>query len=190
MFRQYLNILEVSPDSGILEIKRAFRKKAKKFHPDLNKDSEAQEKFILVNEAYEFLMKHYNQPGFKSKKTTKERHRDWVENEKAKARKYAAHQAQKQFEKYKNSKLYKTANLLYSIYDYFALVIGLFIIFAAIFGLHLQKDFEEGYTLNSVIAGVSLIIIGGLFVYFSIMSIQSRKEEFKKHRRFNSRQSL
>ena len=118
MFRQYLNILEVSPDSGILEIKRAFRKKAKKFHPDLNKDSGAQEKFILVNEAYEFLMKHYNQPGFESKKTTKERHRDWVEKEKAKARKHAAYQAQKQF---------------------------------------------------------------------AIMSIQSRKEEFKKHRVFNKK---
>ncbi len=186
MLHQYLNILEVSRDSGILEIKKAFRKKAKKFHPDLNKDSGAQENFILVNEAYEFLMKHYNQPGFKSKKTTEERHRDWVEKEKEKARKYAAYQAQKQFEKYKKSKLYKTANLLYSIYDYFALAIGLFIIFAAIFGLHLQKDFEEGYTLSSVIAGVSLIIIGGLFVYFSIMSIQSRKEDFKKHRKFYS----
>ena len=56
MYRQYLNILEVSPDSGILEIKKAFRKKAKKFHPDLNKDPGAQEKFILVNEAYEFLV--------------------------------------------------------------------------------------------------------------------------------------
>ena len=186
MFRQYLNILEVSPDSGILEIKRAFRKKAKRFHPDLNKDSGAHENFILVNEAYEFLMKHYNQPGFKSKKTTEERHRDWVEKEKEKARKYAAYQAQKQFEKYKNSKLYKTANLLYSIYDYFALGIGLFIIFAAIFGLHLQKDFEEGYTLSSIIAGVLLILIGGLFIYFSIMSIQSRKKEFKKHRKFHS----
>lgn len=184
MLRQYLNILEVSTDSGILEIKRAFRKKAKKFHPDLNKDSGAQENFILVNEAYEFLMKHYNQPGFKSKKTTQEIHRDWVEREKAKARKYAAYQAKKQFEKYKNSKLYKTANLLYSIYDYFALAIGLLIIFAAILGLHFQKDFEEGYTLNSVIAGVFLIMIGGLFIYFSIMSIRSRKEEFKKHRKF------
>ena len=186
MFRQYLNILEVSPDSGILEIKRAFRKKAKKLHPDLNKDPGAQENFILVNEAYEFLMKHYNQPGFKSKKTTEERHRDWVENEKAKARKYAAQQAKREFEKYKNSKLYKTANLLYSLYDYFALAIGLFIIFAAIFGLHLQKDFEEGYTLSSVIAGVSLILIGGLFIYFSIMSLRSRKEEFKKQRKFYS----
>ena len=190
MFRQYLNILEVSSDSGILEIKRAFRKKAKKFHPDLNNDSGAQDKFILVNEAYEFLMIHYNQPGFRSKKTTKERHHDWVEKEKAKARKYAARQAQRQFEKYRNSKLYKTANMLYSIYDYFALIIGLMIIFAAAFGLHLQKDFKEGYTLNSIIAGVFLIMIGGLFVYFSIMSIRTRKEDFKKHRKFNSEQSL
>lgn len=186
MFRQYINILEISPGSGVLEIKKAFRKKAKKFHPDLNKNSGAQENFILINEAYEFLMKHYNQPGFKSKKTTEERHRDWVEKEKAKSRKYAAHQAQKRFEKYKNSKLYKTANVLYYIYDYYALVIGLFIIFATILGLHLQKDFEEGYTLSSVITGVLLIFIGGLFVYFSIMSIQSRKKEFNKHHKYNS----
>jgi uncharacterized membrane protein len=190
MIRQYLNILEVSPNSGILEIKRAFRKKAKKFHPDLNKDSGAQDKFILVNEAYEFLMKHYNQPGFKSKKTPEERYRDWVEREKAKARKHAARQAQRQFEKYRNSKLYKTANLLYSIYDYFALIIGLIIVFAAIFGLHLQKDFEEGYTFNSVIAGVFLTMVGGIFICFSIMSIQSRKAAFKKRRKYYSGQSL
>ena len=190
MIRQYLNILEVSPNSGILEIKRAFRKKAKKFHPDLNKDSGAQDKFILVNEAYEFLMKHYNQPGFRSKKTPEERYRDWVEREKAKARKHAARQAQRQFEKYRTSKLYKTANLLYSIYDYFALIIGLIIVFAAIFGLHLQKDFEEGYTFNSVIAGVFLTMVGGIFICFSIMSIQSRKAAFKKRRKYYSGQSL
>lgn len=190
MIRQYFNILEVSPNSGILEIKRAFRKKAKKFHPDLNKDPGAQGRFILVNEAYEFLMKYYNQPGFRSEKTDEERYRDWVEKEKAKARVYAARQARRQFEKYRNSKLYLTANLLYSIYDYFSLAVGLLIIFAAGFGLYIQKDFEEGYNVASIVAGVLMIMIGGLFTYFSLMSIQNRKEAFKKRRKFHSRQSL
>lgn len=190
MLRQYIDILEISPNSGILEIKKAFRKKAKQFHPDLNKEPGAQDKFILVNEAYEFLMKYYNQPGFISKKKPEERYRDWVEKDKARARKNAARQAKSEFEKYKNSKLYRTANLLYSIYDYFSLAIGLLIIFAAILGLYLQKDFQEGYTLASVIAGVFLIIIGGLFVYFSIMSIKTRKESFKKRGKYRTGQSL
>lgn len=186
MFQHYLKILELKPDSGILEIKRAFREMAKKFHPDLNDSPKAQEKFILVNEAYEFLMKYYNQPGFRSTKPPEERYRDWVSREKAKARKRASQQAKTEFEKYRNSKLYRTANLLYSIFDYFSLGIGLLIIFAAIFGLYLQKDFQEGYTLASVIAGIFLILIGGLFVYFSIMSIKTRKEAFKKRRKFRT----
>ena len=37
------------------EIKLAYRKKAKKYHPDLNKSPDATEMFQRINEAYEFL---------------------------------------------------------------------------------------------------------------------------------------
>lgn len=54
--RDYYEVLKVSRDVNSEEIKRAYRKKAKKYHPDLNPDDkEAELKFKEVNEAYEIL---------------------------------------------------------------------------------------------------------------------------------------
>jgi len=54
--RDYYEILGISKDASEQEIKSAFRKLAKKYHPDLNPDDkEAEAKFKEVNEAYEVL---------------------------------------------------------------------------------------------------------------------------------------
>jgi curved DNA-binding protein CbpA len=51
----YYQILEIDEKATEEEIRIAFRKKAKEFHPDLNKQPEAQQKFRLVYMAYEIL---------------------------------------------------------------------------------------------------------------------------------------
>tara|TARA_Y100001968_G_C19414400_1_gene748183 strand:- start:1211 stop:2122 length:912 start_codon:yes stop_codon:yes gene_type:complete len=52
----YWSLLGVSPDCDPLELKSAFRKEARKWHPDLNKnDVNAEERFKLINEAYAIL---------------------------------------------------------------------------------------------------------------------------------------
>lgn len=53
--RDYYEVLGVDKGADASTIKKAFRKKAMKYHPDVNKDDEAQEKFTEVNEAYEVL---------------------------------------------------------------------------------------------------------------------------------------
>jgi len=56
MLPDYFKILEIPQDASEMEIKRAYRKKARDFHPSQNKTPNALDKFILVNEAYEILI--------------------------------------------------------------------------------------------------------------------------------------
>ncbi len=52
----YISILGLSKNFDDFELKKAFRREARKWHPDLNKnDINAEERFKLINEAYEFL---------------------------------------------------------------------------------------------------------------------------------------
>ena len=49
------SILGIAPNASDVEIKNAYRKKAKEFHPDLNKNADAKEKFQQVQQAYDTL---------------------------------------------------------------------------------------------------------------------------------------
>ena len=54
--KDYLSILGLSNEFDDIELKKAFRREARKWHPDLNKnDINAEDRFKLINEAYEFL---------------------------------------------------------------------------------------------------------------------------------------
>ncbi len=53
--RDYYEVLGVGRDAGADQIKAAYRKAARKFHPDVNKAANASEKFREASEAYEVL---------------------------------------------------------------------------------------------------------------------------------------
>jgi curved DNA-binding protein len=54
-FKDYYDTLGVSPGASEAEIKTAYRRLARKFHPDVSKEAGAEERFKAVNEAYEAL---------------------------------------------------------------------------------------------------------------------------------------
>ncbi len=54
-FKDYYEILGVEPGAGEAELKTAYRRLARKYHPDVSKEAGAEDKFKAVNEAYEAL---------------------------------------------------------------------------------------------------------------------------------------
>ncbi|KAF1016063.1 MAG: Curved DNA-binding protein [Stenotrophomonas maltophilia] len=54
-FKDYYATLGVEPGAGDAEIKTAYRRLARKYHPDVSKEAGAEDKFKAVNEAYEVL---------------------------------------------------------------------------------------------------------------------------------------
>ncbi|MCS6812249.1 MAG: J domain-containing protein [Cyanobacteria bacterium] len=79
-FRNYYEILGVARNASEVDIKQAYRRLARKYHPDLNPgDKAAEETFKMVGEAYEVLSdpekraqyeqfsRYWRQPGFQTK---------------------------------------------------------------------------------------------------------------------------
>lgn len=67
--KNYYEILGVKKDASIDTIKKAYKTLARKYHPDVNKDKDAEEKFKEITEAYNVLSdekkrKAYDNPGF------------------------------------------------------------------------------------------------------------------------------
>lgn len=54
-FKDYYAVLGVEPSAGDAEIKTAYRRLARKYHPDVSKEPGAEDQFKAVNEAYEAL---------------------------------------------------------------------------------------------------------------------------------------
>lgn len=54
-FKDYYALLGITPDASEADIKKAFRRLAKKFHPDVSQETDAEARFKDINEAHDTL---------------------------------------------------------------------------------------------------------------------------------------
>ncbi|MFT4682536.1 MAG: curved DNA-binding protein CbpA [Flavobacteriales bacterium] len=173
--KDYFQILGLSHSADLDDVKQAYRVLAKQFHPDVNKAADAQQKFILVNEAYEFLRDDDRRVFYaNSKRSAMSRaeqlrrdalYNEWVRRQQTVARSRAEEHAQGSFDRFSQSPIYKTAMVLDRLYNYLFLGIGFMLIFVPIIWF-LKMTFEERERMNLTISSVLFsVIVGVLFTY-------------------------
>jgi len=64
MAESYYDILGVSPNATEQEIRRAYRRMAKKFHPDINQSPGADSEFLRIKRAYDILINEGSRASF------------------------------------------------------------------------------------------------------------------------------
>ncbi len=140
-YQRCLNILGLSENASLAEIKSAYRQYAKKLHPDVNPSAKAQEHFLILTKAYEFVVA-YKSSGHRV--LTQERsspvsdkkygtHKNWDSQANRDYRARARDRAERRKEAYLNSEAYKNAVIYEQFFHYLALVMVVLMAFLMVY---------------------------------------------------------
>ncbi len=123
MLDKYYEILGVSNGATLSEIKKAFRNRAKELHPDVNKNHNAHEQFVLLLEAYEYFIRQ--QSTTKNKNYTSSQR--WQDNEAERARHRAEYFSKVKYEEFTRSDYFKTITSLNIIFEHLGFFIAVIV---------------------------------------------------------------
>jgi hypothetical protein len=181
----YYEILGLSTDSSVEEIKKAYRRKARLYHPDINPAPDAKEKFISITEAYEFLISNHEKIKSNEQAYNKAME-DWRKYRQDRSRKRATVYARSSYGAFKNTNFYKTTRIFDGTTIAFSFVISILVLTYTIYGYIFRlRHPVPGLDKPSVFAFVMLLSLGMIFfvisfIYFRAYQLTSRKRK-KKH---------
>jgi uncharacterized protein YecT (DUF1311 family) len=176
-------ILGISQDASDDEIRKAYRRKAMEYHPDRNSNENAQEMFIKVTEAYEYLTSHLHGRNI-SEEELRKNYQAWVEYRQAEARKRAEEYAKKSYASFKKSPIYKSTTVIDGTMVFMGLGLAVAVILMTVFGysykLRTATSPREEPSLSMAV--VSLVIgILYLVISFFYLSAWIAQEKKRKH---------
>jgi hypothetical protein len=161
---EYHDILNIPTSASEAQIKNAYRALARKYHPDVSTEPDAEEKFIQITEAYDALLSPAPITDFYEDQPSEE------ELRRERARNYARMQYQ-QF-KANNEAFQKSwYYLLAKIFVYF-LIYGFYLVSVLMF----LSPIIAWYTLDTIYAVIITLFVGGLSVRVFMSARQMEKE--------------
>lgn len=181
----YYRILELPVDSSVNDIKKAYRRQARLYHPDINPSPDAKDKFIMATEAYEFLIANFSKitdddEGYRQAME------DWRKYRQDRSRQRARAYAQSSYVTFKNTKFYKTTRIFNGTTIIFSLVISILVIAGSIFGYIDRLKHPIPYLEPpSVYSFLMLLVLGMAFFILSIVHLKVFIDTSKKKKRKN-----
>jgi hypothetical protein len=179
----YYEILGLPANPSIDEIKKAYRKKARLYHPDINPAPDAKDHFITITEAYEFLMS-YNEKIKSDDKLYQQAMEDWRKYRQDRSRKRATVYARSSYGTFKNTKFYKTTRIFDGTTIVFSFAVSVLVLIYTIYGYNFRlKHPIPGLEKPSVFAFVMLLILGMIFFIVSFIYLKAYQETNRKYKK-------
>ena len=188
MVESYLHILGVDQNANLNDIKKAYRIRAKELHPDRNDAPDAQEKFVSLTEAYEYLLENWmylkptrpkTEAEIQAERERERAYRRWLWEESLRIKKKAEEMSRMKFEEFKKTQVYRTTNMLSSLTNYLALLFGVAIIIGAFIGLFHQPE-EDELKVGNIIVVILTSCVGLVFIFYTIYEIVKNRKKEKK----------
>jgi hypothetical protein len=177
---EYYETLGLPLNSSLEEIKKAYRKKARLYHPDINHLPEAKEMFIRVTEAYDFLMANHK----KGQLDDQDYFRvveEWRKYRQDRSRQRAQYYARSSFVSFKNSKYYRSTKILNASSVIFTFAIAVIVLIFTVFGYVLKlKNPEPGTEITTLITFILLLIMSIILLTVSFFYLKAYIDTNKK----------
>jgi len=182
LISEYYAVLGLPVNSSSEEIKKAYRKKARLYHPDINHDPDAKEKFILATEAYDFLIESHNREALDEQDYFRIVE-EWRKYRQDRSRQRAQYYARSSFERFRKSKYYKSTRILNFSTIIFNFAIALMVLIFTILGyiLRLRNPLPEDKH-PPVLTFVLLLILSLILFSAALFSLKNWLDLNKKRK--------
>lgn len=178
--KNYYQILNVSRNASLNDIKKAYRKLALLYHPDVNKNKDANAKFILINKAYNTLIDHNKRKQYDRfidlGITVEILHKKQEKEQKERYKKYGTANRFKEYQNYRSKQTFskedeKQFAQLEKMMFFILVIIS---IYGAYFGIK-QLFFEEWEHFEHPIAGFIFALLFPTLLIYGYKVIYKRK---------------
>lgn len=176
---EYYEILGLNINCSLDDIKKAYRVKARMYHPDINHSPEAKDQFIRATEAYDFLISNFNKMSADDQEYIRIME-EWRKYRQDRSRQRAQYYARKSYASFKNSKYYRTTRILNGSSVIFNFAVSIMVLIYTIVGyiLRLKDPFPQDpppIVSFIVLMLLSLILLTISFIYLKAF-IETRKK--------------
>jgi hypothetical protein len=180
---EYYEILGLHVNSSIDEIKKAYRKKARLYHPDINPAPDAKDRFITITEAYEFLMANHDKIRTDDQ-SYQQAMDDWRKYRQDRSRKRATAYARTSYGTFKNTKFYKTTRIFDGTTIIFSFAVSVMVLVYTIYGYIFRLRHPiPGMEKLSVFVFIMLLVLGMIFFVVSFIYLRAYQETNKKQKK-------
>ncbi|NMC39338.1 MAG: DnaJ domain-containing protein [Bacteroidales bacterium] len=180
---EYYEILGCPFDASIDEIKRTYRRMARQYHPDVNHQPDAVDKFIRITEAYDFIIANHQKIACGDQEFDRIME-EWRKFRQERSRQRAQYYARSSYFRFRNSKYYKSTRILNASSIIFGFAISVLVLTYTIAGYIFRiKHPLNGIENPSVFTFILLLLFSLILFVVSFIYLKAYIDTNRKRKR-------